>query len=240
MKTYGLIGHPLGHSFSKKYFDAKFEREAIQQVQFKLYDLLNISEIRTVLSDSTVRGFCVTIPYKKEILNFLDERDTVVDAIGACNCVSIRDGKLYGSNTDVVGFRESLKPFLKSHHTHALILGDGGAAAAVRYALDELHITYDSVTRSGPGLQFQTLTQAHIEHAPLIINTTPLGTYPHVDTYPQIPYDALTEKHHLYDVVYNPEETLFMKYGALHGATVQNGYEMLVLQAEENWRRWNA
>lgn len=239
MRTYGLIGHPLGHSFSKKYFEEKFARESIADTQFNLYDLAQISDISTVLTDATLRGFCVTIPYKKEILPYLHEQDAVVQKIGACNCVSIRNGKLYGSNTDVVGFRESLKPFLKSHHNHALILGSGGAAAAVRYVLDELHITYESVTRSGTGLQFESLTAEHIAHAPLIINTTPLGTYPDITLCPPIPYEALTSRHHLYDMVYNPAETQFMKRGMSYGATAQNGYEMLVLQAEENWRRWN-
>ena len=190
-----------------------------------------------------LEGLNVTIPYKKEVIAFLQHSCPEVKAIKACNCIRKFNNELYGYNTDVIGFEKSLLPFLKAHHTHALILGTGGASAAVQWVLQKLNIQYQVVSRKGTtvaNLSYEQLTKSIIETHTLIINTSPLGMFPNVNEAPNIAYDAITAQHHLYDLVYNPTETLFMKNGLAKGATVQNGLNMLHIQAEESWAIWNA
>ena len=189
----------------------------------------------------SLEGLNVTIPYKKEVIAFLQHSSPVVESIKACNCIRKFNNELYGYNTDVTGFEKSLLPFLKVHHTHALILGTGGASAAVQWVLQKLNIQFQVVSRKGnANLTYDQLSASVIESHTLIINTSPLGMFPNVNEAPPIAYDAITAQHHLYDLVYNPTETLFMKNGLAKGATVQNGLAMLHIQAEESWAIWNA
>ena len=192
----------------------------------------------------------MTIPYKKEVIPFLQHSSAVVQEIHACNCIRKFNNELYGYNTDVIGFEKSLLPFLQPHHTHALILGTGGASAAVQWVLQKLNIQYQVVSRRGntleensemkASLSYDQLSASVIESHTLIINTSPLGMYPNTNEAPPIAYEGITAQHHLYDLVYNPTETLFMKNGLTKGATVQNGLDMLHIQAEESWAIWNA
>jgi shikimate dehydrogenase len=240
MKRYGLIGYPLGHSFSKKYFTAKFSKEHIS-ASFENYSLESLENIRALMESEDIQGFAITIPHKRNILSYLDDRSPEVVEMNACNCVSIRQNKWYGHNTDIIGFERSFRPLLKPEHRQALILGTGGAAAAVQYVLKKLAIPFIQVSRTpGNGVLGYTDLDAEIMDAyRIIINCTPVGTFPHTDAAPPLPYAALTRHHFLYDLIYNPSETLFLKYGREKQATVKNGYEMLELQAEENWRIWN-
>ena len=189
----------------------------------------------------SLEGLNVTIPYKKEVIAFLQHSSPVVESIKACNCIRKFNNELYGYNTDVIGFEKSLLPFLQPYHTHALILGTGGASAAVQWVLEKLKIQFQVVSRKGnANLTYDQLSASVIESHTLIINTSPLGMFPNVNEAPPIAYDAITAQHHLYDLVYNPTETLFMKNGLAKGATVQNGLAMLHIQAEESWAIWNA
>ncbi|MBS1626354.1 MAG: shikimate dehydrogenase [Bacteroidetes bacterium] len=241
MKIYGLIGYPLSHSFSKKYFDEKFVQEKISNAIFENFSIENIRLLKEILSRKELKGFAVTIPYKKEVIAFLHESNEVVKQINACNCVKIKDGKLYGYNTDVIGFEKSFVQQLQPHHTKALILGTGGAAAAVEYVLQKLNIPYKFVSRTKQvnNFTYNELNEVVMNEYSIIINTSPLGTYPNVEECPAIPYQLLTAKHYLYDLVYNPTETKFLRLGKEKNCTVKNGYDMLVLQAEENWKIWN-
>jgi len=188
-----------------------------------------------------LEGLNVTIPYKKEVIAFLQHSSPVVEAIKACNCIRKFNNELYGYNTDVIGFEKSLLPFLQPHHTHALILGTGGASAAVQWVLQKLNIHYQVVSSKGnDNLNYDQLAASVLESHTLIINTSPLGMFPNLNEAPPIAYDLITAQHHLYDLVYNPTETLFMKNGLAKGATVQNGLDMLHIQAEESWAIWNA
>ena len=197
-----------------------------------------------------LEGLNVTIPYKKEVIPFLQHSSAVVQEIHACNCIRKFNNELYGYNTDVIGFEKSLLPFLKPHHTHALILGTGGAAAAVQWVLEKLNIQFQLVSRKTntieentelkASLSYDQLSASVIESHTLIINTSPVGMFPIVNESPPIAYECITAKHHLYDLVYNPTETLFMQKGLEKGATVQNGLAMLHIQAEESWAIWNA
>lgn len=243
MPCFGLLGYPLSHSFSQKYFTEKFARLGLTDYVYENFSLPDIAELKNILeSRKDLLGFNITIPYKKQIMDFLQETSPVVADIGACNCVRILDGKLIGYNTDVVGFEASLSPFLKPYHTRALILGTGGASVAVEYVLRKKGIGYANVSRtsSTKGITYGDITKEVMAAHLLIINTTPLGMYPNVANAPDIPYQFLDSRHHLYDLIYNPVETVFLANGRKHGATVQNGQEMLVLQAEESWRIWNS
>lgn len=242
MRVFGLIGNPLTHSFSKKYFTQKFEQENITDCRYELYPLATIEELPALLQqEPALEGINVTIPYKEQVLAYLDEQSPAVQQIKACNCIHITDGKLVGHNTDVLGFQRSLQQQLQSHHTKALILGTGGAAKAVAFALEQLQLVYQYVSRR-PGdntIVYEGLSPELMQSHTLIINTTPLGTYPDTEESPPIPYTLLTERHHLYDLVYNPAVTLFLRKGKEQGAQVQNGADMLVIQAEESWKIWN-
>jgi shikimate dehydrogenase len=243
MRLFGLIGYPLTHSFSKKYFTEKFEKEEMNECRYDLFPLKTIDELPFLLKNNPeLEGLNVTIPYKKQVVPYIDTAH-IPPGLNACNCINISDGKLVGYNTDVTGFEKSLQPLLKSYHKKALILGNGGAAAAVLFVLNKLQISFEIVSRKlhdGSTLTYRDLNKKIIEDASVIINTTPLGTYPAEDTCPEIPYQYLSEKHLLFDLVYNPAKTLFLQKGEKRGATIKNGEEMLNLQAEESWRIWNS
>ena len=244
MRRYGLIGYPLTHSFSQKYFTEKFEREGITDCTYSNFSLPQIGELAGVLADPELRGFNITIPYKQAVLDYLHSKSDVVAAIGACNCIRIEGGQLTGYNTDVVGFEQSMVRHLAPHHSRALVLGTGGAAKAVEWVLQRLGIEYVLVTRrpraGSADMSYQQVTAEVLAEATLIINTTPLGMHPHVEECPPLPYEVLTPRHYLFDLIYNPARTLFLRKGEERGAVVENGHEMLILQAEESWRIWNA
>lgn len=242
MKTYGLIGYPLEHSFSGKYFAEKFEKENIQNCEYQLFPIENIQEFVN-LKKQNIAGLNVTIPYKEQVIPYLDELDEHANAIGAVNVIQIKNGKTKGYNSDYYGFKDSLLDFLpKDFNSKALVLGTGGASKAIKQVLVDLSISFNIVSRKD-GFDF---TYAELNERPailddfhLIINTTPLGTYPNVEEKPDIPYRALNNNHYLYDLVYNPSETAFMKAGQNQGAKTTNGLEMLIGQAEKSWEIWN-
>jgi shikimate dehydrogenase len=242
MRQYGLIGYPLSHSFSKNYFTNKFQQERIDNCAYELYPIKAIEELLGLLASGLIDGFNITIPYKEAVLSYLHYPSDAVKVIGACNCVKIEAGKLYGFNTDVTGFEISLKKKLQPHHTTALILGTGGAAKAVAYVLKKLGISFHYVSRKQGvnNYSYQQLNKEIITAHTLIINTSPLGMYPAVTEAPDIPYNFIGTQHYLFDLIYNPPQTLFMQKGAAAGAVTENGYEMLVLQAEESWKIWNS
>lgn len=243
MKRYGLIGRTLKHSFSKDYFTRNFIESGRADCVYDNFELSAITDFPQLLTDSPdLKGLNVTIPYKEEVLPYLHQKSDVVQAIGACNCIKIIDGRLTGYNTDVVGFRQSVEPKLKPHHKNALILGTGGAAKAIRYVLSQLNISFQVVSRQKvPGqLSYEDIDAYVLEQHALIINTTPLGMYPNVESAPTIPYDFITPQHFLYDIVYNPAKTKFLAEGEKRGAQTCNGYEMLIGQAEESWRIWTS
>jgi shikimate dehydrogenase len=244
MKLYGLIGYPLGHSFSKKYFEEKFAKERLTDCEFELFPLKNIEAFKELITEEkSLRGIAVTIPYKEAVMQLLNEIDPVAKAIGAVNCIQFSEGKLKGYNTDVIGFEQSLLPLLKPHHTKALILGSGGSSKAVKYVLDKNNIDCKIVSRSARAgydtIDYGDLNAATMTEYRIIINCTPVGMYPDEHLSPAIPYRLITERHLLYDLTYKPEKTIFLREGERRGAIIKNGFEMLVLQAEENWKIWN-
>lgn len=241
-RLYGLVGYPLGHSFSERYFREKFARENITDAEYRNFPLGLAEDIlRLTLRHPDLRGLSVTIPHKTAVIPFLGRVDPEAAKIGAVNCIKVgRDGSMTGYNTDAAAFRESLLGLIGDDRPGALILGSGGAARAVAYVLDELGISHSVVSRSGKGmLKYDGLTDGMIEDNRLVINATPLGTWPDTDVCPPIPYRALTPRHYLFDLVYNPAETVFMRRGAAKGARTMNGYGMLVRQAELSWTIWN-
>ncbi len=251
MRQFGLIGYPLSHSFSQKFFTEKFLQENIVNAKYDNFPIPSIESFAGLWKENpNLEGLNVTIPYKKEVIPFLQHSSAVVQEIHACNCIRKFNNELYGYNTDVIGFEKSLLPFLQPHHTHALILGTGGASAAVQWVLQKLNIQFQLVSRNTntieantemkASLSYDQLAASVIESHTLIINTSPLGMYPNTNEAPPIAYEGITAQHHLYDLVYNPIETLFMKNGLAKGATVQNGLAMLHIQAEESWTIWNA
>lgn len=243
MRLFGLIGYPLSHSFSKKYFEEKFKKESITDCRYELFPITSIDDLKQILQEHTnLEGLNVTIPYKQQVLSFLESSPGIPKEIKACNCIRIVDGKLYGYNTDIIGFEKSLHPLLKPWHKKSLILGNGGATEAVTFVLRKLNISFDIVSRSlhtNSTLCYKDLGEEVMSESLLIINTTPLGMYPQTDQYPDIPYEFITGKHFLYDLIYNPSETMFLQKGKEKGAMIKNGEEMLVLQAEESWSIWN-
>lgn len=246
MKQFGLLGYPLGHSFSKKYFDKKIKSEGLEAC-FNNYELASVQDFKEVIASTpALMGFAVTIPHKENVLEMLDEQDEAIAVIGAVNCVKVRKQGdktiLKGYNTDVIGFELSFRAFLKTEHNRALVLGTGGAAKAVAYVLRKLNIDYKIVSRHKEGEQlcYEDVTPELLRQTPVVINTTPLGMYPKVDSCPNLPYEAINSSHYFYDLVYNPLETLFLKKAKQQGATVKAGMDMLELQAEANWDIWNA
>jgi shikimate dehydrogenase len=242
MKTFGLIGKNIDYSFSRTYFNEKFTAENIDAI-YKNFDLENIAQFPSLLRNNPdIKGFNVTIPYKEAIIPFLDEVEVTAKEIGAVNTIKIKeDGKLIGYNTDFYGFSEALKPYLKQHHTKALILGTGGASKAIAYALKKLDITYKYVSRSisSQNYTYLELTSSLIEEYKLIINCTPLGTFPNIDQFPPIPVQFLSSKHFVFDLIYNPSNTKLMKLALNKNAEVTNGLAMLEFQAEKAWTIWN-
>ena len=238
-KKYGLIGKKLGHSFSPAYFSKKFARASLFDHSYTTFELDHIEEVTKVLSEGLL-GANVTIPYKKAILPYLHGLDEAAKDIGAVNCIVNINGQYKGYNTDWLGFRQSLVEFIGDQRPETLVLGNGGASKAICYALEHLQIKYMVISRSEKGLRYEDLTPAIIASNHLIINTTPLGMYPFVDDFPQIPYDGIDDQHFVFDLIYNPEKTLFLALSADRGAKIQNGYPMLVYQAEESWKLWNS
>lgn len=241
-KRFGLIGKNISYSFSRAYFTEKFKWLKLAHFEYVNFDIDNIQDFPKLLKENKpiLCGMNVTIPYKEKIFQFLDKVDEKAAAIGAVNTIKItKKGKLKGYNTDEYGFRKSLEPLLQKHHKKALILGTGGAAKAVAYALQSLGISYQYVSRSEQYLQYHQMDAEIIENHFLIINTTPLGTFPHTEIAPNIPYKAIGTKHLCYDLIYNPTETLFLQKAKKQGAQIKNGYEMLKWQAEAAWTIWN-
>ncbi|KYG82567.1 shikimate dehydrogenase family protein [Roseivirga echinicomitans] len=246
MRKFGLIGYPLGHSFSKKHFSAKFEKEGIE-AEYELYPLENIEEFPALVKNTKgLEGINVTIPYKESVMKFLDGVDEKAAAIGAVNTIKIQKGKLRGYNTDYLGFKTSLVKFIGANPmpTNALILGTGGASKAVQTALSDLGIEFKLISRRPQDGQltykdFNKPTPEHLDTYKLIINTTPLGMAPKIESLPDLPYQQLTPDHFLYDLVYNPLSTAFMQKGIETKCWVKNGLEMLHGQAEASWEIWN-
>ncbi len=244
MKLYGLIGYPLGHSFSKQYFRDKFEKEGREDCFFELFPLATINDFPALLhSEPALRGVAVTIPYKQSVMAYLDEISEEAQVIGAVNCIRITNKQLIGYNTDVKGFKESFCAALGPQHTKALVLGTGGASRAVQYILASLKIPFLLVSRvpepSKGIISYAHLDRTMMEAYPIIINCSPVGMHPQEAELPAIPYEFITRDHYLYDLVYKPAETGFLTEGKQRGATIKNGYDMLIIQADENWRIWN-
>ena len=244
MRLYGIIGYPLAHSFSKKYFTEKFEKNNLTDCKYEVFPLRSITEFPALInSQPELKGLSVTIPHKKNVLAYLDDVSGIPEGMNACNSIRISEGKLFGYNTDVTGFQQSLQPLLKSFHDQALILGNGGASSAVKSALTNLGIRFKIVSRTlhdDSDLTYEQLNESDISKNLLIINCTPLGMTPETDAFPPIPYEALTQRHLLFDLIYNPAKTKFLEKGEAKGAMIKNGEEMLVLQAEASWKIWNS
>ncbi|CAM1374229.1 shikimate dehydrogenase family protein [Tenacibaculum xiamenense] len=245
-ELFALIGRNISYSFSRGYFADKFSDLGLDNHSYVNFDLESLKELTVKISENkeVLKGMNVTIPYKLEIFDFLDEVDKEAEKVGAVNTIKIeKDGKLIGYNTDVYGFQKSLEPLLKQHHKHALILGTGGASKAVAHVLETLNIEFAFVSRNKKDnesyLTYNELNSELMNKYFLIINCTPLGTYPDIEKAPNIPYLCLNEKHLLYDLIYNPSETTFLKEGKERGATIKNGLEMLEQQAEKAWEIWN-
>ena len=245
MDLYGLIGHPLGHSFSKRFFNEKFQNEMID-AEYRNFDIDTIKSFPTIIEEhSNLRGLNVTIPYKELIIPYLDELSEDAQAIGAVNVIKISRNHegvhLKGYNSDVIGFTDSIRPLLKPFHKKALILGTGGASKAIRYGLYKLGIETCFVSRRPKEgmLTYSDLTADIMAEYTVIVNCSPVGMFPHTDERPDLPYQFIGSHHILYDLVYNPDETLFMNSGKEQGATTKNGLEMLILQARAGWNFWN-
>lgn len=246
MRKFGLIGFPLTHSFSKKYFTSKFEREGLKDCQYDLYEIEQISLFPQIIKENpSLEGINVTIPYKEKIIPYLDGLEPACAEIGAVNCIRIKQGKLMGFNTDYIGFKQSLGQWLGNEKPDALVLGTGGASKAVVKALKDLGVNYLMVSREGTNnhklISYEDLAQEEqiLKSHHLIINTTPLGTYPNTEEMPKINADWITSQHKVYDLVYNPEKTFLMRSLEARGAVVKNGLDMLHLQAEAAWKIWN-
>lgn len=240
MEQYGIIGFPLTHSFSPFYFTEKFALEKLD-CAYDAYPIDSISQLPGLIkAKPELCGLNVTIPYKTAVIPYLDYISESAKEINAVNCVKIVEGKLYGFNTDHFGFTETLKPLLNKEMNKALVLGTGGSSKAVCYALSQLGIEYKLVSASGKGdLSYNELTEEILQEHQLIVNTTPLGMFPETDQCPDIPYQFLSEKHMLYDLIYNPKETLFLLKGKEHKTAIKNGYKMLIAQADKSWEIWN-
>lgn len=244
MDTYGLVGYPLTQSFSQKYFTEKFQNENIP-AQYVNFSLESIGEFPEIIQNPDLKGLNVTIPYKEKVMPFVHELDEEAKKVGAINVIKIQHEKekllLTGYNSDIYGFETSLSKYLKAHHSRALILGTGGASKAVRYVCKKLGIEFTLVSRKPKKgwLSYPEITSDRLREFPLVINTTPLGMYPHVSGFPTLPYEAASDKHLAFDLIYNPAETVFMQKFKAQGAFAVNGYEMLLSQAEKAWEIWN-
>ena len=246
--AYGLLGKSLSHSFSKSFFNKKFQKEQINAT-YNNYELSDLSNLRSTIEKHSLKGMNVTIPYKELVLNYVDEFDYICEMVGSTNTLvpSYVNNKLISIkayNTDTFGFHQSIKPFLKSHHEKALILGTGGAAKAIAYVLKTLNIDVNFISRkidlhSKNIFHWNDLNEHMVFHHKFIINTTPVGMYPHQDETFSFPYHALTNKHFVYDLIYNPKQTIFLRKSMENKAFIKNGYDMLIHQAEKAWEIWN-
>ena len=245
MNIYGLIGRSLGHSFSEKYFSEKFEKENIKDCVYRNFEIKDLEkEIPSLKSNPEIKGLNVTIPYKTGMISFLDEKSEEVASINACNCIKITNGNWKGFNTDIIGFEKSFTPHLKSFHQQALILGTGGASKAVEFVLQKLKINYLKVSRQKSDqrntITYEEIAEKGLKDFQIVINTTPLGTFPKVDERPPLPYEQITNQHYFFDLIYNPAKTLFLSLAEKNGAAIENGAKMLEIQAEESWKIWNS
>jgi shikimate dehydrogenase len=245
MKLFGLIGYPLGHSFSKQYFTEKFANEGLADCAFEAFPIESIEAFPDLLlNNKNLKGLSVTIPYKEQVLQYVDELSDEVKFIGATNSLKISDNRLIAYNTDIIGFEKSFCKELKPVHSKALILGTGGASKAVQFVLRKLNIYYLVVTRNKNFekgyCNYNLIDEAIMKEYTVIINCSPVGMSPNENAYPKIPYHLITPDHYLYDLVYMPAKTIFLQKGEAQGATIQNGYEMLILQAEASWKIWNS
>jgi shikimate dehydrogenase len=245
MRLYGLIGYPLTHSFSEQYFAEKFERENIKDCVFKNFSIPAITELPDLLkSNPFLKGLCVTIPYKEKVLDYVTAMSGEVKKIRAANSIKISGNDLFAYNTDITGFEKSFIRLLRPHHKKALVLGTGGASKAVQYVLEKRRINFLVVTRgevlNNNFINYNMLTKSIMAEYTIIINCTPVGTWPNDNVCIDIPYDEIKPEHYAFDLVYRPSKTLFLRKAEERGATVQNGYEMLVIQAEESWKLWNS
>ena len=244
-ELFGLVGKNISYSFSKGYFSDKFRNLQLINHEYVNFDIDKIEDLLSLVNQfkASLKGFNVTIPYKQSIFNYLDEVDATANEIGAVNTVKLtNNGKLIGYNSDVVGFENSILPLLNKHHTKALILGTGGASKAVGFVLKKLKIDFYKVSRNpieNREISYSEISEKLLKEHTIIINSSPLGTFPNIDQKPSIPYQFLTNKHLLFDLIYNPAETAFLIEGKKQGAQIKNGFEMLELQAEESWRIWN-
>ena len=242
MRKFGLVGFPLEHSFSKKFFEEKFKREQLTDVSYELFPLPSIESFLPLISSEVLlSGLNVTIPYKEAVIKFLNELDPAAKAIGAVNCIKIANGYMKGYNTDAPAFKQSLQQFLKSSPLQTFVLGTGGSSKAVCFVLEEMKLPYLCVSRQAANgnIGYNEVLK-NMKPGNLLVNTTPLGMFPATGNFPDIPYTELTENDFLFDLVYNPEETEFLKLGKQKGAHTQNGQEMLHLQAEKSWDIWNS
>lgn len=245
--VYGLIGYPLGHSFSKKYFNEKFIQESIN-AEYINFEIESISGLKEIIEKNTLLcGLNVTIPYKQDVIKLLDETDRTASEIGAVNVIKIKRGlsgevNLKGYNTDIIGFKKSISPMLESCNDKALILGTGGVSKAIGYALKSMNIKTSFVSRSSKKgvITYNEINKDIMEAYTIIVNASPVGMYPHIDEAPDIPYEYISKRHVIFDTIYNPEITKFMKLSAEKGAKVKNGMEMLIGQAEAAWEIWNS
>jgi len=240
MRQFGLIGKTLGHSFSKSYFEDYFKKNEVEAI-FSNFELAEIEQI-TAVFDQTISGLSVTIPYKENIIPFLDEVTQDVTQIGAVNCVQFKDGKTIGHNTDVYGFQQSIKPFLTNQHERAIILGTGGASKAVKFVLEKIGLDCIFISRNPKGekeFSYEEINSYMLNACKLIVNTTPVGTFPNVTEKIEFPYSFLTDKHLVVDLIYNPAETAFLKNAKERGSTTLNGETMLKQQAMKAWEIWN-
>ena len=240
--SFGLIGKNIPYSFSKKYFTEKFTQLNLSNHEFHNFDINNLDELTSILKKHPhLKGLSVTIPYKEQIFDLLDNVSDEAKEIRAVNCIKISDQKLIGYNTDIYGFENSFKPLLKKNHQKAIILGTGGASKAIKFVLNKLAIPFISVSRNPKNkdeISYNSLTNDLVKEHKIIINCTPVGTFPLVDESPKIPYKSITENHYLFDLIYNPSETMFLRKGKEKGALIKNGMEMLELQAEKAWKIW--
>jgi shikimate dehydrogenase len=244
MKKFGLIGYPLSHSFSKPYFEEKFRKLSLSGHSFETFEMKDISDFPALIRrEKDLKGLSVTIPHKEAVIPFLTRLEAVAEEIGAVNCIKIEGESLTGYNTDAFGFRQSLRPFLDSNHTRALVFGTGGASKAIAYVLRSMGISLWFVSRSKGGadtISYSDVTEEVIASCKLLVNCTPVGMWPREEDYLSLPYSAITPQHLAYDLIYNPSDTVFLQKARERGALVSNGYNMLVFQAEEAWRIWNA
>lgn len=244
MKAYGLVGNPLSHSFSQKYFTEKFSQENLSNCIYLNFETPDLdSEIFNLKNNFDLCGLNITIPYKSRIISFLDEASPTCKEIGSCNCIKIDNKKWTGFNTDVIGFEETFMPHLKPKHKKALILGTGGSSKAVAYVLGKLGIEYLFVSRKNKMenkiITYSEITFPVLKEFNIIINTTPAGMFPNIDHSPELPYQFVSENHYFFDLIYNPTKTLFLVKAEERGAVIENGKQMLKIQAEESWKIWN-